>query len=134
LVRPIEEHSGLSYPSLSLLCSCVLVTFYFTQELLPSIAVSGEGVDAASARTDEAVQFVKIYGAYLRLHLCLVCAAMLKAHSVIEELLALSKYDPRHREVTKELSKASSLVLYDPVRWFVYASLQSSCSPLPPNL
>lgn len=96
----------------------MLVTFYFTQELLPSIAApSAEG--AASLRTAEAVEFVKTYGAYLRLHLCLVCAVMARADFIIEELLALSKYDPRHREVTKVLSKANSLVLYDPVRDFL---------------
>ena len=68
-----------------------------------------------ATRTDEAVEFVKVYGAYLNLHLSLVCAAMLRINAIIEALLALAKHDPRHREVKKELSKATSLVLYDPV-------------------
>lgn len=90
---------------------CILATFYFTQELLPRIASSGMG----KARTDEAVEFVKMYGAYLSLDSSFVSAALVKADAVLEELLSLSKYDPRHREVKKELSKAGSLVLYDPV-------------------
>lgn len=98
---------------------CVLVTFYFTQQLLPSLAVAGVEGATRSARSDEAVEFVKMFGAYLRLHLCFVCAAMMKADAVIEELLALSKFDPRHREAMKELSKSSSFVLYDPVRFII---------------
>lgn len=95
---------------------CVLATFYFTQELLPGTLSVGSDDALVSERIDEAVEFVKVYGAYLKLHLSLVCAAMVKSDAVIETLLNLSKYDPRHREVVKELSKSSSLVLYDPVR------------------
>jgi hypothetical protein len=94
---------------------CFLITFYFTQELLPSIGVSDSDNEDSFVQVDKAIKFVKAYGAYLTLHLSLVCAAMVKAHTVIDELLALAKYDPRHREVLKDLSKASSLVLYDSV-------------------
>ena len=94
---------------------CFLITFYFTQELLPSIAVSDSDSESAAVRLDEAIKFVKTYGAYLTLHLSLVCAAMMKVDTVIDELLALAKHDPRHREVSKDLSKTSSLVLYDSV-------------------
>lgn len=76
-------------------------------------------------RIEEAIQFVKRYGAYLTLHLSLVCAAMVRAKTVIDELLALAKHDPRHREVTREISKASSLVLYDPVRSLARSVLSS---------
>jgi hypothetical protein len=93
--------------------TCFLITFYFTQELLPSIGVSDSDNEDSFVQVDKAIKFVKAYGAYLTLHLSLVCAAMVKAHTVIDELLALAKYDPRHREVLKDLSKASSLVLYD---------------------
>lgn len=100
--------------------SCVLVTFYFTQEILPSLASSGKSFDAngvaESVGMEDAVEFVHLYGSYLWLHLSLVYAATMRADAVIENLLALSKHDPRHREVMKELSKASSLILYEAVR------------------
>ena len=108
-----------SYTPLFVWRRCVLVTFYFTQQLLPSLAVVGVEGATRSARIDEAIEFVKMFGAYLRLHLCLVSAAMVKADAVIDELLALSKFDPRHREVTKELAKSTNLVLYDPVRFLI---------------
>jgi hypothetical protein len=99
---------------------CVLVTFYFTQEILPSLASSGKTLGtngvADSVGTEDAIEFVHVYGSYLWLHLSLVYAATLRADAVIENLLALSEHDPRHREVMKELSKASSLILYEPVR------------------
>jgi hypothetical protein len=106
--------------------SCVLVTFYFTQEILPSLASSGKSLGANgvtdSVEMEEAVEFVHLYGSYLWLHLSLVYATTVRAEAVIEKLLALSKHDPRHREVMKELSKASSLILYEPVRHFAIGS------------
>jgi hypothetical protein len=45
-----------------------------------------------------------------------VYASALKANIVIENLLSLAKHDPRHKEVMKELSRDSSLILYEPVR------------------
>jgi hypothetical protein len=110
--------------------SCVLVTFYFTQEILPSLASSGKSFEAngvaESVGMEDAVEFVHLYGSYLWLHLSLVYAATVRADAVIENLLALSKHDPRHREVMKELSKASSLILYEPVRHFALGA-SSAC-------
>lgn len=113
----LETHIyPLPYIHLFVLRRCFLVTFYFTQELLPSIAVPNAEGDKASVKPNDAVEFVKSYGAYLNLHLSLVSSAAFKADSVIEKLLALAKFDPRHQEVKKQLSKSNSLVLYDPVR------------------
>lgn len=96
------------------------MTFYFTQEILPCLASSRKslGTDsvAGSVGMKDAIEFVHVYGSYLWLHLSLVYAATLRADTVIENLLTLAKHDPRHREVMKELSKASSLILYEPVR------------------
>lgn len=96
------------------------MTFYFTQEILPSLASSGKSLGtngvADSVGMDSAIKFVHVYGSYLWLHLSLVYASALKANIVIENLLALAKHDPRHKEVMKELSRDSSLILYEPVR------------------
>jgi hypothetical protein len=59
--------------------------------------------------------FVRQFGAYLKLHTCLAYAASLKAEAIVEILLDLAKHDPRHREVMKLTSKIGSLVLYEPV-------------------
>lgn len=63
----------------------------------------------------EAVEFVQEYGAYLKMQTCLSYAAVLEAQPVIDALLNVAKYDPRHREVSKQFGKASALVFYDPV-------------------
>lgn len=97
---------------------CVLVTFYFTQEMLPSVASSNNAASsqdvAEKIQLRDLVEFVDVYGSYLKLHLSLVHAAAVRADEVVNRLLDLSRHDPRHREVMKELSK-TSLVLYEPV-------------------
>jgi len=38
----------------------------------------------------------------------------LKAESVVDILLSIAKYDPRHREVIKQTSKSTSMGFYEP--------------------
>jgi hypothetical protein len=112
--------------------TCFLTTFYFTQQILPQLSrnendedekdycedsndeLSG-GINRSSSRMQEAVDFVQDYGAYLKMQTCLSYAAVLEAQPVIDVLLNVSKYDPRHREVSKQFGRASALVFYDPV-------------------
>jgi hypothetical protein len=91
-----------------------LLTFYFTREILPNIVSSPEEERIA-------VDFVKKYGAYLKLHDCLVMAAVAQARTVIETLVSLARYDLVHRDALKELAKPGALVLYEPVRRVVIA-------------
>jgi hypothetical protein len=100
-----------------------LVTFYFTQKLLPALNRGGDGQAMNGFRNSvtEAVNFVTMYGSYLKLHTCIAYAAVLKAHEVIDTLLEVAKYDPRHKEVMRQLSKANALLFYEPVRCCVFA-------------
>ena len=94
-------------------CSCFLVTYYFTQRLLPKNA-AGRTKNEPEA-SEELVAFVEKFGAYLKLHTCLAYAAALKSCEVIDVLLSLAKHDPRHREVMKLFSRRHALILYEPV-------------------
>ena len=63
------------------------------------------------------VDFVKKYGAYMKLHTCLAYAAALKRTDVIDALLELAEHDMRHREVIKLFSRRNALILYEPVSY-----------------
>jgi hypothetical protein len=91
-----------------------LLTFYFTREILPKIADSPE-------EQISAVNFVKQYGAYLKLHDCLVAAAVFQARTVVDTLVSLAQFDLAHRDALKELTKPDALVLYDPVSFIAFA-------------
>jgi hypothetical protein len=91
--------------------SCFLLTYLFTQSLLPQFKDRGQSDTVVEKLKD----FVRQFGAYLKLHTCLAYAASLKAEAIVEILLDLAKHDPRHREVMKLTSKIGSLVLYEPV-------------------
>jgi len=73
-----------------------------------------EGPDKDNAH-EEIVEFLRQYGSYLKLHTCLAYAAVLKAETVIDHLLGIAKYDPRHREVIKQTSKSTAMIFYEPV-------------------
>ena len=109
---------SISYPFLSYTCcSCFLVTYYFIHAMLPRLmhTKTKEGPDSDKGR-DEIVVFMGEYGSYLKLDTCFAYAAVLQADSVVDILLSIAKYDPRHREVIKQTSKSVSMVFYEPVR------------------
>lgn len=82
--------------------------------LLPSLDDNPSKVRNSN---EKATTFVHRFGAYLKLHACLIAAASAKAETLIEVLLELAQHDPKHREVTKHISRMGSLVLYEEVRW-----------------
>jgi hypothetical protein len=102
--------------------SCFLATYYFTQYLLPRLLRKGHmSKTALSDASHELGEFVGEYGSYLKLHTCLAYAAVLKSPQLIDSLLEVARFDPRHREVMKQTSRASALVIYDSVRIFLGA-------------
>lgn len=95
--------------------------------------------DEGVKKAGELVEFVKKYGAYLKLHTCLAYAAALKRTDVIDALLDLAEHDLRHREVIKLFSRRNALILYEPVSCFLFTPSQrlliqmdksSPCAPL----
>lgn len=84
--------------------------------MLPRLthAKKAAGPESEKGR-DEIVVFMGEYGSYLKMDTCLAYAAVLKADSVVDILLSIAKYDPRHREVIKQTSKSTSMVFYEPV-------------------
>jgi hypothetical protein len=96
--------------------TCFLISFYFTQEILPGMAENGSGWRNTKSSTEtDALEFVDMYGAYLKLPMALAYASFLRSESVVAKLLELAKHDPRHLEALKDISKVDSLVLYEPV-------------------
>ena len=81
---------------------------------MPLFRSSGD--EAKAEAVVELSDFVLQFGSYLRLHTCLAYAAVLKAPKLIDSLLEVAKYDPRHREVMKQTARPSALVIYDSVR------------------
>jgi hypothetical protein len=72
-------------------------------------------LNGKNSKLAEAEQFVKTFGAYLKLHSCLVCAAEIHAESIIPILLEIAKHDMRHRDALKLLSKKTFFTPYEPV-------------------
>jgi hypothetical protein len=70
------------------------------------------------AAKDEIVVFLGEFGSYLKLDTCLAYASALKFEAVVDLLLSIAKYDPRHKEVIKHTSKSIGMVFYEPVRHF----------------
>jgi tRNA isopentenyl-2-thiomethyl-A-37 hydroxylase MiaE len=95
--------------------SCFLLTFYFTQVILPKLIECADR-DSCGSQISDAVAFVERYGSYLKLPMCLAYAAFLRSEEVISKLLSLAKHDLRHQEALLETAKANTLVLYEPVR------------------
>jgi hypothetical protein len=102
---------------------CFLVTYLFTQKMLPKLLYEKDDPTAFEIALNEISSFVRSYGSYLKMHTCLAYAALLKAEEVIDLLLEAAKYDPRHREMMKLTSKANALVFYEPVRSFLWTDL-----------
>ena len=67
----------------------------------------------------EVTDFIDRFGSYLKMHTCLAYAGVLKADEVIRELLNMAKHDPKHKQMTKQLSHSQSLTFYEPVSIFL---------------
>ena len=94
-----------------------LTTYYFAQHLLPRLLPqSREATPEQDDNLKEILEFVSQYGAYLKLHTCLAYAAVLEQKRLIDALLEVAKFDPRHRDVMKQTAKPGALVIYDSVR------------------
>jgi hypothetical protein len=91
------------------------LTYYFITVILAQLEKNPE----ESEVNEKATTFVHRFGAYLKLHACLVVANSCKAESVIKVLLELAQHDPRHKDVSKHIARTGSLVLYEEVslRW-----------------
>lgn len=100
--------------------TCFLTTYYFTQHLLPRLLPGGGATkpNSDSETLEELLDFVSQFGSYLKLHTCLAYAAVLKSSKLIDSLLEVAKFDPRHREVMKQTSRPSALIIYDSVSIF----------------
>jgi len=96
--------------------TCYLTTFYFTNQFFPKN--KKRQYHLKPDKEQEACDFVKKYGAYLKLHPSLVAAAKAQSRKLTEELLNVAKYDPKHCEMMKELHKLEknkdAIVLYEP--------------------
>lgn len=104
-------------------CSCFLVTYYFTQQLLSQYQ---EIADEERDELDEKVStFVKQYGAYLQIHSCLAFSATVRAQAAITELLKAASYDPTHRDAVKEIQRGKTLTFYEAVRFWQQSQNQS---------
>mmetsp|Transcript_22595 Transcript_22595/g.34134 ORF Transcript_22595/g.34134 Transcript_22595/m.34134 type:complete len:839 (-) Transcript_22595:21-2537(-) len=96
---------------------CFLVTFFFTQQILPGIlhnATVRKGSNEKTLSEADAINFIEIYGAYLKLPMSLAYATFLESEGIVKTLLELAENDPRHKEARREISKVQTLVLYEP--------------------
>lgn len=64
---------------------------------------------------EEVSAFLKRFGTYLQIHACLVYSAKVEARQAIDRLLDVARFDPLHREATKELRKATGMTFYEAV-------------------
>ena len=96
--------------------TCFLITFYFTQEILPGMGDAGGTWRNTKKWTEnDALEFVDTFGTYLKLPMALAYATFLESERVVIKLLELANHDPRHLEALKEISKFNSFILYEPV-------------------
>ena len=65
--------------------------------------------------TTELTEFVARFGSYLKMHTCLAYSGILRAQTVIIELLKLARHDPRHRQAKKQISEPHAMAIYEPV-------------------
>ena len=112
--------------------TCFLTTYYFTQHLLPRL-LPVRDQNANVEILEDITDFVLQFGSYLRLHTCLAYAAVLKAPTLINSLLEVARFDPRHREVMKQTSRPSALIIYDSVSSLI-ASLRFGPTTSHPDL
>ncbi|GAX28159.1 hypothetical protein FisN_6Lh015 [Fistulifera solaris] len=89
--------------------TCYLLTYYFITVILAQVEKNSE----ESEVHEKATTFVHRFGAYLKLHACLVAANSRRAENVIKVLLELAQHDPRHKDVSKHIARMGSLILYE---------------------
>jgi hypothetical protein len=80
-----------------------------------SLGTSSSSTEENGAVKDDIVVFLGEFGSYLKLDTCLAYASALKFEAVVDLLLSIAKYDPRHKEVIKQTSKSIGMVFYEPV-------------------
>lgn len=108
--------------------SCFLATFYFTQKLLPDLMRKQEARGAENVDVKELTDFIVRYGSYLKMHTCLAYATVLKAQTVILELLQMAKHDPVHRQGLSQIMNGEALTVYEPVSNLVLRIVQHEIS------
>lgn len=115
---------------MSILFSCHLVTFYFTQKFsdgtpqttmtmmpltkkktyqITTVEDNEEGESAAAAA------FIDEYGSYLDIYKCLVFAGKRRLKRIVDGLVGVAKFDAQHKDALKALQKAKVLLFYEPV-------------------
>ena len=113
---------------------CYLVTFYFIRYLLASTAIAtnaegkessidswtetskGTGTTTATDEEEKVVDFIIAYGAYLKLHTCIVRASDAGSGPILRALLDMARFDLRHRDCLKRLTnKQTTFFLYESV-------------------
>ena len=123
-----------SFENSLLYLRCYLVTFYFIRYLLASTAVdtnaeekecsidswtdtsTGTGTTPATDEEEKVVDFIKTYGAYLKLHTCIVRASDAGSGPILRALLDMARFDLRHRDCLKRLTnKQTTFFLYESV-------------------
>ncbi len=103
---------------------CHLVTFYFTQKILPGILVLDmkrekqmRGAicvkEIEREAEDSAIAFVEKYGSYLKLFESLVAASDFFSWRIIQSLLSLARHDPSHNEAMKLLGRNIFMIPYE---------------------
>ena len=117
--------------------SCYLVTFYFIRQLLalPGLTSTDEGrkssidswtqspttssaanTSTATPEEERAIDFIKKYGSYLKVHTCIVRASDVGSGPILRALLDMARFDLRHRDCLKRLSnKQTTFFLYESV-------------------
>ena len=77
----------------------------------------------ATVEEENVVDFIKRYGAYLKLHTCIVRASDARSGPILRALLDLARFDLRHRDCLKRLTnKQTTFFLYEPVSVFRFES------------
>ena len=126
----LQRLPELIFLYLLLYLRCYLVTFYFIRHLLPSpvIVTNAEGKESsidswtetskstATVEEENVVDFIKRYGAYLKLHTCIVRASDAGSGPILRALLDMARFDLRHRDCLKRLTnKQNTFFLYESV-------------------
>lgn len=112
--------------------TCYLVTFYFIRYLLASTAIAtnvegkessidswtetskGTGTTTATDEEEKVVDFIRAYGAYLKLHTCIVRASDAGSGPILRALLDMARFDLRHRDcLTRLTNKQTTFFLYE---------------------
>ena len=116
---------------------CYLVTFYFIRYLLASTAIAtnvegkessidswtetskGTGTTTATDEEEKVVDFIRAYGAYLKLHTCIVRASDAGSGPILRALLDMARFDLRHRDcLTRLTNKQTTFFLYESVSFY----------------